>query len=209
MHSILFQRKSESASMHLGKYGLVDSYAKRCTANTCGGIVGDNVLPCTTLAPTESPISTNVPSVSSSQPSESPSSSVLSFHPLVKTMNPSSCGNDGVDMMDESQNGAHETEIENTSKELFQGEVNCVVIVVDQQVESINGSGRRLYINTCTRQLAHMHNLEFEISNSSSYDARSFLNDFTSEMSSNVERMLNLMKWLGVAVEEAGLVSTL
>jgi len=44
-YSISFERQMESSVMHVGNYGIVNSYTEQCTANMFNDIVGSNVLP--------------------------------------------------------------------------------------------------------------------------------------------------------------------
>ena len=54
-YSVLFERKSTSASLHLGQYGIIETYLKGCTAELHGGITGSDVSLYKTVSPTESP----------------------------------------------------------------------------------------------------------------------------------------------------------
>ena len=53
-YSVTYERKTSSALISLGNYGLIEARAKRCTANMHGDVIGDSVMPCKILAPTES-----------------------------------------------------------------------------------------------------------------------------------------------------------
>jgi len=44
-YSISFKRQMESSVMHIGNYGIVNSYTEQCAANMFNDIVGSNVLP--------------------------------------------------------------------------------------------------------------------------------------------------------------------
>lgn len=44
-YAISFERQTASSAMHVGNYGILESYAKQCAANIYNDIVGSNVLP--------------------------------------------------------------------------------------------------------------------------------------------------------------------
>ena len=44
-YSIKLERKTKSSTMHVGYYGIVNSYMKQCAANIFNDIVGSKVLP--------------------------------------------------------------------------------------------------------------------------------------------------------------------
>lgn len=76
-YSITFERNPASTTMHIGQYGVIESYTKQCASNLYAAITGVNISPYKTSAPTDAPTESpsDSPTNTTDAPTDSPSDS--------------------------------------------------------------------------------------------------------------------------------------